>query len=74
MFNWIKNNPWKSAGIAIVLIYAIMAIVKKEANPMNWFAAAGANLRKKCTNDGRGNCSYNGQSVACSACADRGLL
>ena len=46
MFTWIKNNKLATAGIAIVLIYVIASLVKKEWNPMNWFAAVpGAGTR-----------------------------
>lgn len=61
---WIKNNPWKSAGIAIVLIYVIIATVKRDPNPMNWFSAVPGTQR------GRGTTNVGVSEAGLSCCND----
>lgn len=61
---WIKNNPWKTAGIAIVLIYAIGALITKQWNPMKWFS--GMSVERPRSRECATCCTT--QNVSCPNC------
>lgn len=47
--NWIKNNPIKSILIALVAIYVIVSLIKKQWMPWKWFAASGTTITRTTT-------------------------